>query len=1023
MRPLALVVCLAAAVPALAQPAPSPGHVQIPVDIYNSLVTASDPSRRPRPVPAGFALGQAKVSVIVPASTGVAAATVRTELTIELFTEEWVLVPVLPAGTPVDSATVDGSPVPLASTPGGLAWATTDSGSHTMVLEYRVDAQRSGAGFVLGVPVPAASAIALVATLPGNHLDATVIPGAGARVTPAGASTRVEATVPTTSALQIAWRTPSMRGHALSRARYTGRLAGDAVTWTAEIGVDLFNDESATVPILPRQATLATLSVDGKEAPVLVEGQKFVTIVKGTGSHRVRVEFQTPVVRKDGPSRVDLALPPVPISRFDLSLPGAKELKVTPAASTDVKTQGGTTTATVHVPLTESVSFEWSEAVPGDVKAEARASAGLFHAVHAEEGVLYVTALVQYELSRGTVNRVRLLVPPGVQVNKIDSPSGAVADWRLAEAAPGAPRMATVFLDRDVEGELILRVHYDRSIGNAETLDVPLLQAPDARRQRGMVALLAGRDLTLDPASDAGGTRVGENQLPAFVREATDKAVVHTFKYADEALRLTVRPRTPDLVEAKFEAQVDTLVSLGEVAATGSSTVAVHVKSGRLSSLRLELPEGVNLLNVSAPSLRSHQAAVDDGVLAIDLSFTQEMEGDFRIDLAYERILADAKAEARVEIATPRVRGAEVEQGRIAVEALSAVEVKAAAAEHLTAVDVAELPQALVLRTTNPILMAYKYLHAEPAHRLALDLARHTLAEVQEAVIDRASYRTLFTRDGLQVTTAEFFVRNGRKQFLRLRLPKGASVWSASVDGKTDKPAVSKGKDGQENVLVKILSSTEGFPVQLVYASQGPALGGLGSARGALPRPDILVTESRWDVYVPAGMSYGAPRTNMELTVADAAVTGDAIAREMAGEEAPGAGSLRITVPASGRRFAFEKLYANQSGQDAWIALPYASAGGALLGRISSALGALLLWGGLAAYGRLHPRLPPLAPRVSLGIAACGLVLILVCVGLYHVGGGVAIGTSILALAAAGARGGVRWWIRRRQVPLPGGAA
>ena len=41
----------------------------------------------------------------------------------------------------------------------------------------------------------------------------------------------------------------------------------------------------------------------------------------------------------------------------------------------------------------------------------------------------------------------------------------------------------------------------------------------------------------------------------------------------------------------------------------------------------------------------------------------------------------------------------------------------------------------------------------------------------QEAVIERAEYHTLFTRDGLYVTLARFDVKNSRKQFLRVELP------------------------------------------------------------------------------------------------------------------------------------------------------------------------------------------------------------------------------------------------------------
>ncbi len=110
-------------------------------------------------------------------------------------------------------------------------------------------------------------------------------------------------------------------------------------------------------------------------------------------------------------------------------------------------------------------------------------------------------------------------------------------------------------------------------------------------------------------------------------------------------------------------------MSLGDVAVMSSASIEIHVKSGGLDRVDLALPAGANLLNLVAPSLRTHR--VVDGV--VEVEFTQEMEGDFRIEATYERLLGENAAE--VEAGTLRVRGAEVEQGRIAVEASSAVEV------------------------------------------------------------------------------------------------------------------------------------------------------------------------------------------------------------------------------------------------------------------------------------------------------------------------------------------------------------
>ena len=45
------------------------------------------------------------------------------------------------------------------------------------------------------------------------------------------------------------------------------------------------------------------------------------------------------------------------------------------------------------------------------------------------------------------------------------------------------------------------------------------------------------------------------------------------------------------------------------------------------------------------------------------------------------------------------------------------------------------------------------------------------------------AYKTLFTRDGLAVTRAQFDVRNSRRQFLRLSLPDESRIWSVFVNG------------------------------------------------------------------------------------------------------------------------------------------------------------------------------------------------------------------------------------------------
>lgn len=993
--------------------APTAGEVRVPLAQYQELLGQVSAADQARPAPARYAYSRMSVQVSASDLEGRVSATVTIQGTLRTFEDEWTLVPLLSAGIAVSRAEIDGEAISLVAAPDGLAWASESAGEYTVLLEYQVDASRRDSGYVLPLGLPPGASGELNAFLPGSGLDATVIPSVSLSISESGGNTSLHAALPVTTAVQIAWRTPSKEGHALSRARYQGELRGEAVAWRATLGVELYTGEVVLLPLLPTSVTLSDLSVDGKQATVHVADGRFAAMIQGRGVHEIVLGFEVPVLRNQGPPQIVLQVPEVPVSRFELSLPGNKELTVVPAASVSASKNDGKTVATVYAPMSGQIAFTWTEAVPEDVEALVRANASIYHIAHAEEGVLHVRAMVVYEITRGETNVLELVVPDGVQINRITAPSGGVSDWRVTESAPGKAKTVSVFLDRNVKGEFLFDVYYERLLGAgpkaAEAVVVPLLAAAKVHRQRGMIALLSGPELALNPEQEDRVSKVGENQLPAFVREAVTMTVAHTYKYIDADPELSVRAVAPERKGGKFDAQVDTLVSIGEVTLKGSATIEINVKSGTLMALQLDLPANLNVLSLTGPSLRNFEIKPEGAGQRIDVAFTQEMEGQFRLEVSYERILADNVSE--VVVPAVAVNGAEVEHGRIAVEALTAVEVQASSVQQLSSVDVNELPQQLVLKTTNPILLAYKYVHVDPPFQLGLKVTRHKEIDVQSAAIENAHYRTLFTSDGLAVTKVDYTVRNTRKQFLKVALPADSEVWSVFVAGTAEKPALAgDGGDGAEqagpsDVLIKMINSTDGFPVEMVYATRLDAVGAFGSIASHLPRPDMVVTHTRWDVFLPAGLRYREPDTNMELISAGDEVQREDIEASVASADAQMVQPLRIAVPTVGVHYAFEKLYANQSDEDAHFSIGYVS--GERPAQILSLLGVLLLVASLAAL-RLRPDLPlpPLLGAAAIGAVMLGFATLYL--GYWP--------TTALTLALLAALGYALWrWNQRRQ--------
>jgi hypothetical protein len=962
---------------------PSPGgEVRVPLSDYTAMLNQL--SQDPRRAPAAYAIGQSSVSVEVSERDGQKTAAVSISVQVEIFEDEWTLVPLLPSGAALRHAAVDGKAIQLVEEDDGLAWSTDKAGTYGVQLVYDVDARRYQSGEVLPLAVPRAAATAFSLSFPGTGVDLSVVPSADLKTADVDGRTLVTASVPATSTIIVTWRGAAERPFVISRAAYSGELHESTLLWTGRFQVEVFGSQLVTLPLMPVGVTLSDIRVDGEAATVLEQDGFFATLLHGRGRHEVEVAFQVAVTGESGPPRASLQIPRIPVSRFDLVLPGSKDVKVAPGA--DVMTQDveGTTRTTAFIPMSDQVVFTWTEAVPEDLRGDLRANASLYHTIHAEEGVLHARGTVVYEITHGETSLLSLEIPEDAQVNRIWMPAGGLSDWVVADSDKAGRKRIDVFLERPVTGEILLEVSYEKLLGIGGDADaaiaVPLLSADKVHRQRGMVALLSGAELTLEPESAEGLTKVGENQLPPFIRNEITLTVAHTFKYVEALPKLEVKTVAPERKRGQFDAQIDTLVSLGDVTMKASASVEIDVKSGTLLDLSLQVPGGVNVLGVSGPSLRTHDLRqAEDGGQVIELEFTREMEGQFRIEVNYERIMDGAAAETAVPAIS--VADAEVEHGRIAIEALTAVEVRATTVERLSSLDINELPQQLVLKTTNPILLAYRYVNAKPPFKLALKITRHKEIDVQVAAIERADYKSLVTRDGLAVTTVQLLVRNSQRQFLRLALPPDSQVWSVFVDGKPEKPAfATDGSDAEGSaVLVKMINSARGFPVEIVYATPIQDIDGLGTVSSRLPRPDMVVTHSRWDVFLPIGPRYYGIDSTMDLVQPGVLVNprlagGEVMARVSDAYQAQMGQPLRIIVPTQGIQFAFEKLYANQSSEDAAFTVNYVSARGNRLGVTASAAGALLLWLGIAGLVSRRIRLPRPAVVACVVLGAAMLV-------------------------------------------------
>ena len=384
-------------------------------------------------------------------------------------------------------------------------------------------------------------------------------------------------------------------------------------------------------------------------------------------------------------------------------------------------------------------------------------------------------------------------------------------------------------------------------------------------------------------------------------------------------------------VPPKLYAETQTLVAVGDGILIGRQRINFNILHTGVRVLKLKLPQGASILEVKGDRVRDWRVTNDE----LSVALSAEVLGGYSLNVTYEQAAGAQQAAASL----PILRAVDVvrEKGHIGVVALANVELSAPTLKGATAIDVRELPAELLSMTGQPILLAYRYV--TDTFDIQLAIKKHEDVDVLVTIIDSAVVTTMQTLDGRRITKAVYNVRNNRKQFLRLAMPQGVEIWSASVSGKSIRPA----KDDEDRVLVPLVrsegaaSGLSAFPVELVYvekeadAAEKPASS--GTLHIDLPRAAEPITHFMVNLYLPKEGKYtkawsseaaiegpltvvkefrqlmgvmGRPKIHAEK--AAKALQAAAQVQADARTTAAGATPIRVNLPIDGQLFRLEKI-------------------------------------------------------------------------------------------------------------------
>ncbi len=533
---------------------------------------------------------------------------------------------------------------------------------------------------------------------------------------------------------------------------------------------------------------------------------------------------------------------------------------------------------------------------------ELRATVQQLVRLGAEEDL--ITAVIALDVRKAGLFAVRLGIPAGWELTDT---SGLVVDDVVWDKYSGArrttsePAFANFVLRNRLMGggELILRLRAratiprqaDAAAGKPVEALIPTIRVEDARQQRGVLAVAAPRSWALTTTRRDGLTGTDaeavrrEGALAAAAKELRDDEelpLAFTWILAGQdaasgaapVLAFTAAPRARELTLRQED-----LLTVAESGVRRTLTWRGEVRYSALAAVRVTAPTSVDESVVfKGPQLAERTAiARKDGTTTWELRFQAPVLGAFTLTAEHQVAVPALGSGAPVQIQVPALGVPEATRltalTGVAREGNLEVSAAPAAGSQADAVAATDLPPALRLAGT---VAGFSAATALP---LTLTVTRHELLPLADAAIPLVRYTALVSPDGVVRVLGRALIATRSRPTIELRLPAGAELVEAAVDGTTARP--SRRQDGGVVLTLGEAKSAQPHLIAFIYeqrlpgrieglsgevALELPLLGGVAGAGGLRPIP---VQHTALEAWLPAGRLITSAKGDLRLESRD----------------------------------------------------------------------------------------------------------------------------------------------------------
>lgn len=479
-----------------------------------------------------------------------------------------------------------------------------------------------------------------------------------------------------------------------------------------------------------------------------------------------------------------------------------------------------------------------------------------------------INTQVELDVRDAPLRHVDITFPAGLTM--VNATGAQVDDYRIIERDEEAGERVRVSFATPVLGHVVLDLRLE--LGRSPLDHVQALGGfgcLGARSQRGFLVLSSEQGVELgEVARDVQKLReVNVASVPIRVEAAR-----YAFRFGESGWGVGFTPsRTPPSVRV----EAFHLLSLGEGVAYGNVVLSYYITGSPIDELSFHVDPG--LRNVEFVGRDVRHASQDDADPQLwTVKLQRRVIGDYNLAVTYSQ---PGPRDGSILAGGVRCAGVESRSGYLAIASHLDLDLipTSPAESGLTELDREELPANYRLLVSAPMIACYSY--AGEVNPLAINIRAYDPGALLSAVVEVTEVHTrIAAQDNGEAessTTMIFKVKNASGQFLSLKLPQDANVWSTRLaDGyQTDeqgnvlldengvavgrfKRIIASHNDATGELLIPLQRPRDPntpLTIELVYGQMHPSLGFSGALSLQGPVGSVASTYESWQVSVPAG--------------------------------------------------------------------------------------------------------------------------------------------------------------------------